>query len=619
MREWTPTLGAVVREGRTSMRVWAPDRARVDLVVERAPRPEVRPLTRDSHGHWCGTFDDLPAGTRYRYRLDGDGGRCVPDPVSRFQPEGVHGASEVVDPSSFAWRHAPPHVRPLGRHVIYELHVGTFDVPRDADGRPLRGGTFADVIARLGDLRDLGVTAIELMPVAAFAGERNWGYDGVALFAPSHTYGHPDDLRALVDAAHADGLAVILDVVYNHFGPDGAYATAFTDAYFTDRHRTPWGDAINLDGPGSDGVRRFILENALHWLHEYHVDGLRLDATHALHDDSAVHLLQELACAVRLTGRERLLIAEDERNLARLLRPVEDGGFGLDGVWSDDLHHQLHVQLTGERQGYYRDYTGAVDDIAATMRRGWFFTGQPSVHAGGARGTDPTGLTAEQFIVCLQNHDQVGNRATGDRLHAGVDAAIWRAATALLLLGPQTPLLFMGQEWAASSPFLYFTAHDAALGEAVTRGRRDEFGTFASFTGAAADLIPDPQALTTFHASCLRWDERDQPDHARVLALTRALLALRTATPAAAGDRATAQAIDDELLAFTRGPLLVLVRLSGHGSVVLPDGDGPPLEIALSTEDPAFVPDPCPVVNSDEHPVQVVFHRPGAVVLRSRP
>ena len=408
--------------------------------------------------------------------------------------------------------------------VFYELHVGTF-TPE---------GTFRGVLERLPYLKNLGITAIELMPVADFPGNRNWGYDGVALFAPARCYGEPGDLRALVDAAHQHGLAVYLDVVYNHLGPDGAYANVFSPHYFTDRHQSPWGSGVNLDGPHSAEVRRFFIENALHWVHEYHIDGLRLDATHAMQDDSPVHFLAELTTTVReQSGRPVLFVAEDHRNLARMLRPVAAGGWGIDAVWADDFHHQARVHVAHDHEGYYADFTGRAEDLATTLRQGWFFSGQHSTFLGGPRGSDPSGLSPKQFVVCIQNHDQIGNRADGARLHHEVDEGTFRALSTLLLLLPQTPLLFMGQEWAASSPFLFFTDHADDLGRKVTEGRRQEFSAFAAFADPARRAaIPDPQDPRTFARSRLQWDEAERDPHARMRRLYQRLLEIRHATPA---------------------------------------------------------------------------------------
>jgi maltooligosyltrehalose trehalohydrolase len=469
------------------------------------------------------------------------------------------------------------------------------------------------------------------MPVADFPGRWNWGYDGVCLFAPARAYGRPEELRALVDEAHRLGLGVVLDVVYNHFGPDGAYLGSFSPQYFSERHRTPWGQAINLDGPSSASVRRFFVENALHWIHEYHMDGLRLDATHALRDDGERHFLAELAHECRERGRPGvppLLIAEDHRNLPILVRPQEEGGYGMDAVWADDLHHATRRALAGDREGYFRDFAGTTEEIATTARRGWLFCGQHSEHFGGPRGADPSGIPPRRFVVFLQNHDQVGNRAFGGRLHKDVDLPAFRAATCLLLCLPQTPLLFMGQEWAASTPFLYFTDHHEALGRLVTEGRRREFQGFSEFADPAkAERIPDPQAEATFERSRLDWSEREREPHASVLRLTRALLALRSENPVPAS--AEREAFDvrpcgpEALTMWRRGPggreRVLLVRLAGEGPVAAPDlaaRSSGTWRVRLSSEDAAFASDPKPVGTDTSAPsASALFARPGAVLL----
>jgi maltooligosyltrehalose trehalohydrolase len=588
----------------------------VDVVIE---GQDVRPLAKHRDGTFGGFVPGLAAGACYRYRLDGEG--PFPDPVSRFQPQGVHGPSEVVDPLAFPWSDAGWRGRPLSEAVIYELHVGTF-TPE---------GTFAAAAEKLSYLRDLGITIVELMPVADFPGARNWGYDGVALYAPARCYGRPDDLRRLVDRAHALGLAVILDVVYNHFGPDGAYQGAFSPHYFSDRHSTPWGQAMNLDGPHGDMVRAYFIGNAVHWVREYHLDGLRLDATHALVDESPRHFLAELSSTVKAASPERsvLVIAEDHRNLAHMVRPEEEGGWGLDAVWADDLHHQVRRGLAGDRDGYFRDFTGTVRDLAETIRDGWFFKGQRSVHLDAPRGTDPAGLRPRRFVVCLQNHDQVGNRAMGERLNHQIDLAAYRAASVLLLCAPETPLLFMGQEWAATTPFLYFTDHNAELGRLVTEGRRREFKAFAAFSDPAArERIPDPQAAHTFQRSRLHWSEVDDDPHAHVHRLYRAVLALRgeplLAAPSWEGFAIRAGGDSALVLARrlpARGALAVLIQLFGSGVVGLREGDVGDLEgdwaVALDTEDPAFCPDPRPTeIETSSRVPRIRFARPGAVVLR---
>ncbi|HUG55136.1 MAG TPA: malto-oligosyltrehalose trehalohydrolase [Vicinamibacteria bacterium] len=615
---WRPSLGAWPEAGGVRFRVWAPARRRVDLVLEDGPP---RPMDKQADGTFHGFVPGLSTGARYRYRLDEEEGP-FPDPVSRFQPEGVHGPSEVVDPGSFPWSDAGWSGLELDDAVFYELHVGTF-TPE---------GTFAAAMARLPYLRDLGVTAVELMPIADFPGARNWGYDGVSLFAPARCYGRPDDLRRFVDHAHALGLAVALDVVYNHFGPDGAYQGAFSPYYFSDRHFTPWGQAINLDGPHRERVREYFVENASHWVREYHVDGLRLDATHALVDESPRHFLAELTSRVKAVAPERevLVVAEDHRNLAHMVRPQDEGGWGLDAVWADDLHHQMRRGLAGDSDGYFRDFTGNVRDLAETIQDGWFFKGQRSEHLDGPRGTDPAGLRPRRFVVCLQNHDQVGNRALGERLSHQVDLAAYRAASVLLLCAPETPLLFMGQEWAASSPFLFFTDHNKELGRLVTEGRRREFQTFAGFSDPAArERIPDPQAEETFRRSRLVWPEAEREPHASTRRLYQALLRLRREEPllrTASWEGFAVRAGGDSALVLARhlpdrGALAAFIQLRGESTVGLRQADVGPgggrWSVVLDTEDPSFSPDAVPVdVDLTTSAPRVRFRRPGAVVLR---
>ena len=622
---WRPSLGAWCGPGGASFRVWAPEHARVEVVIGETAWP----LARRGDGSFAGVVPGIGPGARYAYRLDGAG--PFPDPASRCQPDGVHGPSQLVDPSRFAW--SDRRWRGIARRdlVVYELHVGTFTA----------AGTFAAAARRLATLRALGVTAIELMPVADCPGARNWGYDGVAPFAPARRYGTPDDLRRLIDDAHRLGLAVLLDVVNNHVGPDGAYLAAFSRYYFSTRHRTPWGAAINLDGRHGDMVRAFFIENALYWLHEYHLDGLRLDATHALIDESPRHFLAELAAHVRRAGRPAalpaasrpLLIAEDHRNMAVMLRPTARGGWGLDAVWADDFHHQMRRALAGDHEGYFADFSGTMRDIAATLQRGWFYRGQRAPSRGARRGTEPTGLAPDQFVICLQNHDQVGNRAFGERLHHQIDAASYRAASALLLTAPEVPLLFMGQEWATRAPFRFFTDHRAALGRLVTEGRRAEFKAFAVFSDPRRRArIPNPQDRATFTRSRLDWRELRAPAHAATWRLYRALLALRRREPllrAASWRRFRAAALEDWGIALVRrGPganaLVVIAALLRGGTADLSRLAGLPRaargrawRIVLQTESRRFAPDPTPIrIDRSRRTPMLHFTRPGAAVLR---
>jgi maltooligosyltrehalose trehalohydrolase len=495
-------------------RVWAPRARRLEAELPGGRHP-LRPLD----GGWWSGDEPLAPGTDYRLSLDG--GPDLPDPRSPFQPEGVHGPSRSVDHGAHAWGDAGWRGAELADAVIYELHVGTF-TPE---------GTFAAAAARLDHLVGLGVTAVEIMPVAEFPGERGWGYDGVDLYAPHHAYGGPEGLRRLVDACHARGLAAVLDVVYNHLGPDGNYLGAY-GPYFTDRYRTPWGEAVNLDGRQSDEVRAFIVDNALMWLRDYHLDGLRLDAVHAIVDTSAVHILEELATRVAALeaelGRRLWLIAESDLNDPRVVRDPERGGYGLDAQWSDDFHHALHAALTGERTGYYVDY-GRLEDVARALRRAFVFDGRYSRFRERRHGRPIGDLGGDRFVVCLQNHDQVGNRAAGERSSALMSTGLLRVGAALVLTAPFVPMLFQGEEWGASTPFLYFTDHvDPELATAVSQGRKREFAAF----GWDESAVPDPQDESSFVRSRLDWDEIAREPHAGLLAWHRELIALRRRLPA---------------------------------------------------------------------------------------
>jgi maltooligosyltrehalose trehalohydrolase len=584
-----PFFGALPAGVHTTFRVWAPAAQSVTLHLEWSGQQATHEMRREGTGLFSATIDGVSAGALYRYAIDG--GEPMPDPASRFQPFGVHGPSEVIDPAAYEWTDRHWSGLDPDRAVIYELHVGTFTP----------AGTFARAAERLPYLRDLGVTLVQLMPVADFAGERNWGYDGVNLFAPSRAYGRPEDLRAFVNAAHEAGLAVMLDVVYNHLGPDGAYLFAFAPTYFSSRHQSAWGQSINLDGPDSAMVRRFILDNARHWLAEYHMDGLRLDATHALTDESKRHIVEDIVETARhVSPRPVMVVAEDHRNDARMVREQDRGGWGLDGVWADDFHHIVRRILAGDHEGYYEDFRASVADLARTLQQGWFFTGQHSKHLGGPRGTNPAGIPLRKFIICLQNHDQIGNRAFGDRLHHAIDLAAYRAASALLLLSPETPLLFMGQEWAASTPFRYFTDHVPDLGEKIVKGRRHEFETFFHFRDPATrERIPSPQAPDTFESSRLAWSEREREPHAGIWRLYRRCLDLRSRWmglpgAAAARDRARAEPSGDDAVVLryqaANTGVIVVSRLRGAGPVTVP-GLPPQASVILTTEDQSFAPD----------------------------
>lgn len=471
-------------------------------------------MEKDADGVHSVMVRGLAPGTRYQYLLNGD--RARPDPVSRCQPEGVHGPSALVDPADFPWTDQDWQGLQLRDFITYELHIGTFTAE----------GTFTAVIPYLDYLRDeVGITAIELMPVAEFPGNRNWGYDGVHLYAPHSAYGGPTGLKLLVNACHEKGLAVVLDVVYNHLGPEGNYLGEY-GPYFTDRYTTPWGQAVNFDGDESQGVRQYVIDNALYWVTEYHVDALRLDAIHGIFDASTTHILQDLGRAVHsqamALGKTVHVIAESDLNDNRVITDLTQGGWGLDAQWSDDFHHALHTTLTGERDGYYADF-GHFEDVATALSEGFVYHGQFSPFRQRPHGSPGRHLPGERFVICSQNHDQVGNRAYGERLSALVPFAALKVAAGLVLCGPNLPLLFMGEEYGESAPFLYFTSHgDPGLIQAVREGRRREFAHFA-WQGE----VPDPQDRATFERSQLDHTLRHQPPHAGLLRLYHDLIALR--------------------------------------------------------------------------------------------
>ncbi len=553
------------------MRVWAPRARQVEL----DGGGRVLSMTRDESGWWRVDAPFIQHGVDYGFRVDGEG--PFPDPRSAWQPDGVHGASRWVDHARFDWTDAGWQQPPLGSAVIYELHVGTF-TPE---------GTFAAVSDRLDHLLDLGVTHVELMPVAEFPGKRGWGYDGVDLYAPHSAYGGPEGLKQLVNACHRRGLAVLLDVVYNHLGPAGNYLGRF-GPYFTKRYATPWGEAVNLDGPESDEVRRFIVDNALMWLRDYHLDGLRIDAIHAIVDTSALHILEQLAAEMRdleaALGRHLVVIAESDLNDPRVIRSPEAGGYGLAAQWNEDFHHALHAVLTGERAGYYQDF-GRLADLAAVLTRGLAYDGRYSRYRRRRHGRSAAGLSGHRFVACLQNHDQVGNRAVGERTSRLLSPGQLKIGAALVLTSPFVPMLFQGEEWAASTPFFYFTDHqDAELGAAVKRGRREEFATF----GWDPEAIPDPQAVETFLRSRLEWEEPGQEPHREILAWYKALAGLRRRLPALRDGRLerTTVRCDDAArwLIMRRGPVLVVCNLADAvRRVPCPEIQGK--QIVLSSEE----------------------------------
>jgi maltooligosyltrehalose trehalohydrolase len=521
--------------------VWAPMAKRVDVKIgERA-----WPLARVEGGWWEAQVDAAGPGSDYGFLLNGEGA-VLPDPRSLWQPYGVHGLSRVLDQGAFAWTDGEWRAAELKDAVIYEIHIGTFS---DA-------GRLAEAEERLEYLKTLGVTHVELMPVASFPGARGWGYDGVDLFAPQEAYGGPEALKHFVNTAHAHGLAVLLDVVYNHLGPAGNYLGRF-GPYFTASHHTPWGDAVNFEDAGSHEVRRFFIDNAKMWLRDYHFDGLRLDAVHAYMDRSAINFMEQLGVEIRAlereTGRSYAVIAESDLNDPRVVTERERGGYGLDAQWSDDFHHALVALLTGDRGGYYADF-GSMADLAKALREVFVYDGRYSKYRDRVHGRPVEGLPAWRFLGFAQNHDQVGNRANGERLSALTPPGRVKIAAALVMMSPFVPLIFQGEEWAASSPFLFFTDHEKELGRLVSEGRKKEFGAF----GWKPEEIPDPQDEATFAQSRLNWDEISQPEHAGVLGWYRELIALRrSAEEFVSGNVEVDFSEKDQWLILRRGDFLI--------------------------------------------------------------
>lgn len=542
-------------------RVWAPAHSSMEVRVftEGGAFARTVPLLRVEGGYFEGIDPGGRAGDLYKFRLP-DGGE-FPDPASRSQAAGVHGPSRVVDARDYAWRDGAWQRPPFRDLVIYELHLGTFSPE----------GTFRGAIARLAYLRELGINAIELMPVADFPGGRGWGYDGVLQFAPAEAYGSPDDLRALVDASHGHGIAVLLDVVYNHFGPAGNYLSQYSPYFFSSEDKTPWGDAVNFGHEHSEAVRAFYRANILHWMEDFHLDGFRLDATHAIIDASEPHILAELAALVHERGG--YIIAEDERNERRIITDRADGGYGFDGVWADDFHHIVEVGLL-ESSVYRRDFEGDLVELEKALQQGWYYTGQLSKGRGKPKGTPAHSLPPERFVYCISNHDQIGNRAFGERLSHLVSPSAYRAASALLLLTPHTPLLFMGQEWGASTPFQYFTDHEEGLGHMIEKGRREEFSEAFAKSHEQGE-VPGCQAETTFLRSKLDWAELERPEHASILALYRQLLRLRREEPAfrpTSREQMRVAALVGKTIALRAGgEWLVLCDLDGEGTASLRD------------------------------------------------
>jgi maltooligosyltrehalose trehalohydrolase len=516
-----PIGAELLPDNRVHLRVWAPRRRRVAVVLEDGGEPSSLELTAEDAGYFSGIAGRAVHGSLYRFRLDEDE-RLYPDPASRFQPDGPHGPSRVVDPSSFPWENAEWPGARLEGQIIYEMHVGTFT----------REGTWAAAAREIGELAALGITCIEMMPVAEFPGRFGWGYDGVDLFAPTRLYGEPDDLRRFVDEAHRHGLAVILDVVYNHFGPDGNYLRQFSPDYFSDRHRTEWGEAINFDGPGSGPVRELVLANARYWIEEFHMDGLRLDATQSIFDDSGEHILAAVGREVRAaaSGRATIIVAENETQETRLVRATERSGYGLDGLLNDDLHHSAMVALTGKSEAYYTDYRGAPQEFISAVKYGYLYQGQRYKWQRQRRGTPALDVPPAAFVTFIQNHDQVANSARGERVHRLTSPGRYRAMTAFLLLTPGTPMLFQGQEFASSAPFLYFADHEPELAQKVRDGRAAFLAQFPSIaTREMVAMLSDPADVQTFERCKLDLAERGTHDH--VYAMHKDLIRLRREDP----------------------------------------------------------------------------------------
>jgi maltooligosyltrehalose trehalohydrolase len=586
-------VGAEVQPGGgVHYRVWAPARSRVEVVVEggRAGR-----LESESDGYFSGFLRDAAVGTRYRFRLDG-GDQLYPDPASRFQPDGPHGTSEVVDPGAFAWTDSGWRGVSLPGQVLYELHVGTF-TPE---------GTWAAAARQLAELAECGVTCLEVMPVADFPGSFGWGYDGVNPFAPTRLYGTPDDFRRFVDQAHRHGVAVILDVVYNHLGPDGNYLKPFAPAYFTGKYRTEWGEAINFDGPGSGPVREYFTANAGYWIDEFHLDGLRLDATQAIFDDTpdqSKHVLTAIGRRVReaARGRATIIVTENEPQLPKLVRPIERGGNGLDALWNDDFHHAAMVALTGRSEAYYTDYLGSPQEFLSAVKYGYLYQGQWYSWQENRRGKPGLDLPPPAFVTFVQNHDQVANSGRGQRAHQLTSPGRYRAMTALLLLAPGTPMLFMGQEFAASAPFLYFADHGPELAKLVQSGRAEFLEQFRTVADPRMrDVLAPPHDRHTFEKCKLDFSEREK--HAELYQLTRDLLKLRREDPAFRAQKP--RGVDGAVLgehAFVlrffqddgQDRLLVVnfgrdLHLLSCPEPLLAPPEGSRWRIALSTEDPHY-------------------------------
>ncbi len=559
------------------IRVWAPNAHEVTLHSS----DQVLAMIKATGGWWYVDAPFVHHGVDYAFAVDGSG--PFPDPRSAWQPDGIHGFSRWVDHSLFKWADAGWQQPPLGSAVIYELHLGTFTSE----------GTCDAAVGRLDHLVELGITHVELMPVAQFSGDRGWGYDGVDLYAPHQAYGGPEGLKRLVNACHRRGLAVLLDVVYNHLGPAGNYLNQF-GPYFTDRYATPWGEAVNFDEQDSHEVRQFFIDNAVMWLQDYHFDGLRIDAVHAILDTSAIHFLEALANAVKnletALGRHLVLIAESDLNDPRVIRSPAVGGYGIHAQWNEDFHHALHAVLTGETQGYYQDF-GTLAQLAKVLTRGLVYDGCYSAYRHRCHGRPATGISGTRFVGCLQNHDQVGNRALGERTSRLLSPGLLKIGAALVMTSAFVPMLFQGEEWGASTPFLYFTDHrDFELGEAVKHGRRKEFAAF----GWESEEIPDPQAKETFAQSRLNWEERQEENSRHMLAWHQSLIALRRRlSPLTDGEIGRVSVLFDETerwLIMTRGPVLVACNFAETHRTI-PCTDAKDKKMVLSSADDIVVED----------------------------
>jgi maltooligosyltrehalose trehalohydrolase len=624
-----PIGAEVLPRGGVHFRVWAPRWQAVDVLLEsrfgrsQAASEKSLPLEPDGKGYFAGDVAEASADTLYRFKL---GNELYPDPASRFQPDGPHGPSQVVDSQTFAWSDSGWRGPSFHGQVLYELHIGTFTP----------GGTWTDAAKGLSALAELGITTIEVMPVNDFPGQFGWGYDGVNLFAPTRLYGKPDDMRRFVDRAHGLGLAVILDVVYNHLGPDGNYLPQFSPEYFTDRYHTDWGKPLNFDGENAEPVREFVLSNVVHWIHEYHLDGLRLDATQNIYDESAEHILTAITRQARAVAGERriLVIGENEEQRARLVRPSDEGGCGLDMLWNDDYHHAARVAATGFAEAYYGDFQGTPQELISAVKHGFLYQGQHNTRQGKRRGTPSFGLDAATFVTFLQNHDQIGNTIGGLRLHQQTTPGRYRALTALTLLAPGTPMLFQGQEFAASTPFLYFGDQKPEVADSMHRGRRQFLAQFRSMaTPEIQAQVPRPNDRMTFERSKLDPSERlgEGLLHAQAISLHRDLLRLRREDSAFRGRcsgkvdgavlgpeafvlRYFGERGDDRLLIVNLGRDL---HLDPAPEPLLAPPERAVWRLLWSSEDPAYGGGGTPSLESDEDNWRIPHH--SAVALTPMP